>query len=331
VVIARTAPDSHVEETQIFSTRPAAGKPVKTTLDVPTQVAADAAVAAEKQPSALVAIRISDSSVLAVANGPAGAAVNTAFSGQVPPGSTFKMISAYGLLQKKKVTPDTVVECPKIRDVNGRTFKNAEGEALGRVPFHTDFARSCNTAFIGLAPQLGADGLRSASTALGIGGRWDLGIDAFSGKVSAGGSPTELAAAIFGQGTTVVSPLAMAAATAAVARGQFKQPELVLDPAPPNLAPPGPPLDGWAVSALRSMMREVVTGGTGTGLRAVPGPPVYGKTGTAEFDTGSNDTHAWFIGWQGDIAFAVMVQKGGAGAQAAVPIVNRFLTTINRK
>ena len=76
------------------------------------------------------------------------------------------------------------------------------------------------------------------------------------------------------------------------------------------------------------MMREVVTKGTGTALRDVPGKPVYGKTGTAEFKSGSKDTHAWFVGWQGDIAFAVLVEKGGAGADTAVPIVERFLRTL---
>jgi cell division protein FtsI/penicillin-binding protein 2 len=65
-------------------------------------------------------------------------------------------------------------------------------------------------------------------------------------------------------------------------------------------------------------------------LRKVPGQPVYGKTGTAEFQTGSADTHSWFIGYQGDIAFAVMIQKGGAGSEAAVPAASRFLTTLNR-
>ena len=331
VVIARTAPDDNVEETQIFSTKPVPGKPVKVTLDVKAQNAADAAVAGEKQPSAMVAIKISDGSVLAVANGPDGGNVNNAFGAQVPPGSTFKMVSTYGLLQKKKVAPNTVVECPKTRVVDGRTFKNADNEVLGKVQFHTDFAESCNTAFVGLAPALGADGLQSASAALGLGGDWDLGIDAFSGKVSSGNSPTELAAATFGQGTTVVSPLAMAAATAAVARGRFEQPKLVLDPPPSNPAAAGAALDATALASLRAMMREVVTKGTGTGLRNVPGGPVSGKTGTAEFETGSKDTHAWFVGYQGDIAFAVMVQKGGAGADAAVPIVDRFLTAMNKK
>ena len=74
-------------------------------------------------------------------------------------------------------------------------------------------------------------------------------------------------------------------------------------------------------------MREVVTRGTGTGLRSVPGGPVYGKTGTAEFgDDTPPQTHAWFTGYQGDVAFAVIVEDGGFGAKAAVPILIDALT-----
>jgi len=329
VVIARKTPDDQVEDSQLFSVEPIAGKPIKTTLDVATQNAADSAVAKEKQPSALVAIRISDSSVLAVANGPDGAGVNTAMTGQVPPGSTFKMVSALGLLDKKAVTLDGKVDCPKTKKVDGRSFKNSNDVALGSVPFRTDFAKSCNTAFVNLAPLLGADGLRDASAKVGLGAKWDLGADAFTGKISPAGSPTELAAAIFGQGATAVSPLAMAGATAAVARGQFVQPKLVTDPAPSAPAADGPKLAATSLQPLHTMMREVVTKGTATALADVPGKPVSGKTGTAEFKDGAAETHAWFVGWQGDIAFAVMVEKGGAGAAAAVPIAERFLTALN--
>ncbi|GGK98956.1 penicillin-binding transpeptidase domain-containing protein [Mangrovihabitans endophyticus] len=329
VVIARRTPDDQVEDAQLFSVDPVAGTGVRTTLDQKVQQAADAALGSEKRPSSMVAIRISDSSVLAVANGPDGGTVNNALTAKVPPGSTFKMVSALGLLQKKAVTADTAVNCPKEATVSGRTFTNAHDMELGKVPFHTDFAESCNTAFVSLAPKLGADGMAAASTAVGLGGKWDLGIEAFSGTVSTGNTPVELAAASFGQGTTVVSPLAMAGATAAVARGRFEQPKLVTAPAPANPAGPGAPLNDAAVKPLRDMMREVVTDGTGTALKRVPGKPVFGKTGTAEFQTGSTDTHAWFIGWQGDVAFAVMVQQGGAGAESAIPIVARFLTALN--
>ncbi|AEV88291.1 penicillin-binding protein [Actinoplanes sp. SE50] len=329
VVASAEAADASVQEKPIFTAPPVNGKDIRVSLDTATQNAADRAIGAQKLPSSMVALRISDGSVLAVANGPDAGGVDTALTGQVPPGSTFKMISAYGLLSTGKVTADTVVECPRTRVVDGQTFKNSHDEALGKVPFHVDFAKSCNTAFVGLSSQLGADGLKQAAAALGLGGGWTIGVDAFTGKVSDGASPTELAAATFGQGTTAVSPIAMAVATAAVAKGGFQAPKLVLDPAPPA-APAPAALNPAALPALRSMMREVVTGGTGTALKAVPGKPVYGKTGTAEFATGSDETHSWFIGYQDDIAFAVMVQKGGAGAEAAVPIVNQFLTTLTK-
>jgi cell division protein FtsI/penicillin-binding protein 2 len=114
-----------------------------------------------------------------------------------------------------------------------------------------------------------------------------------------------------------------------VARGQFIQPKLVTEPAPSAPAADGPKLAESSIQPLRTMMREVVTKGTGEDLADVPGKPVSGKTGTAEFKDGEEETHAWFVGWQGDIAFAVMVEKGGAGAEAAVPIAERFLNALN--
>ncbi|RKF25176.1 penicillin-binding transpeptidase domain-containing protein [Micromonospora globbae] len=314
--------------TELFHSEPQPGQPLKTTLDVATQNAADAALRGEKRRSALVAVRISDGAVLAAANGPGAAGENLAFTAQVPPGSTFKMVSALGLLDRGAVTPDTPVTCDKTFTVDGRSFKNSDNFALGSVPFRTDFAKSCNTAFAALAPKLGADGLAVAGRSLGLEGQWDLGIDAFTGKVSANGSPAEQAAASFGQGTTVVSPLAMASATAAVARGRFAQPKLLLDPAPAKPAAAGPELKPESVEAVRAMMREVVTAGTGTALKDVPGQPVYGKTGTAEYDNNPAHTHAWFVGWQGDVAFAVFVEQGGSSTASAVPIAERFLRAL---
>lgn len=74
------------------------------------------------------------------------------------------------------------------------------------------------------------------------------------------------------------------------------------------------------------MMRQVVISGTATALADVPGEPVYGKTGSAEYgDHNPPASHAWFVGWQGDLAFAVLVLDGGSGSQTAVPIAERFL------
>jgi len=61
----------------------------------------------------------------------------------------------------------------------------------------------------------------------------------------------------------------------------------------------------------------------------VPGDPVHGKTGTAEFGTEDPPrSHAWFIGFQGDLAFACFVEGGEFGGDTAAPIVARFLTRL---
>ncbi|MFI6067320.1 penicillin-binding transpeptidase domain-containing protein [Micromonospora sp. NPDC051227] len=329
VVVERPAEGGKLEPTgaELFRREPQPGQALKTTLDVAVQNAADGALRAESRRSALVALRISDGAVLAAANGPGPAGENLAFDAQVPPGSTFKMVSTLGLLDRGAVTLDGPVDCKKTFTVDGRSFKNSDNFELGSVPFRTDFAKSCNTAFAALAPKLGGDGLAAAGRSLGLEGQWDLGTDAFTGKVSTGGSPAEQAAASFGQGTTLVSPLAMAGATAAVARGRFEQPKLLIDPAPAKPAPAGEQLKPESVAALRTMMREVVTAGTGSALKDVPGE-VYGKTGTAEYDDNPAHTHAWFVGWRGDVAFAVFVEKGGASTASAVPMAERFLRAL---
>src|ERR1044071_9358114 len=51
-------------------------------------------------------------------------------------------------------------------------------------------------------------------------------------------------------------------------------------------------------------------------------PVLRAGLGTAEFDESQTATHSWFIGYQGDVAFAAMVEKGGLGSEAAVPAIS---------
>jgi cell division protein FtsI/penicillin-binding protein 2 len=50
---------------------------------------------------------------------------------------------------------------------------------------------------------------------------------------------------------------------------------------------------------------------------------VFGKTGTAEF-TDDGHAHGWFVGYRGDVAFAVLVVDGGTSAPA-LATAGRFL------
>ena len=88
-----------------------------------------------------------------------------------------------------------------------------------------------------------------------------------------------------------------------------------------------PELAGAEAGQLRTMLRGVVTSGSGSLLADVPGPPVIAKTGTAEYvpEGGGLRTHAWMIAAQGDLAVAVFVRDGVSGSQTAGPILESFL------
>ena len=159
-------------DTPLFSQAAKAGADVTTTLDPDVQEAAEGALASTGDvPSALVAVDVRSGDVLASANSPA-LGFDRAVTGQYPPGSAFKIVSTYALLTGGHVTPSATVTCPKTTVVDGRSYKNYEGESLGSPDFATDFAHSCNTAFVQLAGKLGDDELRKAATALGLGTGW---------------------------------------------------------------------------------------------------------------------------------------------------------------
>jgi len=207
-------------------------------------------------------------------------------------------------------------------------FANFEGEVLGAPPFAIDFARSCNTAFVGLADRVTSNELTQAARAFGIGTRLRLPVAASTGEAPTTSDAVEHAADMIGQGRVLVTPLGMALAAAAVASGQWHPPRLVTKPGQPPSAGMPPALPRAVTADLRQLMRDVVTQGTGTAAD-LPGVPVYGKTGTAEFGAGTPPpTHAWFIGYRGDVAFAVLIEGGGVGGQAAAPIAADFLRAI---
>jgi cell division protein FtsI/penicillin-binding protein 2 len=300
-----------------------AGQPVRTTLDRRLQLAADAALAKLDKPAALVAIRPSDGAVLAVANSPGDSTYDRALDGRYPPGSTFKVITTYALLGRG-MTESTALPCPPKVIVGGKEFRNFEGETSAGATFADDFAMSCNTAFVSAASRLRAADLSTAADAFGVGARWPLGLDAFTGSVPQPADAVEQAADAIGQGRVEVSPLGMALVAAAAQSGAFRAPTLVTDPAP-SASPAQPqPLDSGRVATLRALMGLVVQRGTAASAGLPAG--TAGKTGTAEFGTDNPPkTHAWFIGFRGDLAVAVLVEGGGVGGRVAAPIAAAFL------
>jgi cell division protein FtsI/penicillin-binding protein 2 len=296
-----------------------APEPVGTTLDRRTQEAAEQALAAVTSPAALVALDAGTGDVRAVVSRPFDQPFNRALAGQYPPGSTFKVVTTAALLGAG-TRPETAIGCPAGANVGGQQFRNFEGGALGGTNFRTAFAQSCNTAFVTLSADLADAALAGAATTFGFGADYDLGLPTEGGTFPPPRDVAERASQAIGQGRVEASPLHMATVAAAVASGGWRAPRLLTD----KLQGPTTALDPATAATLKELTAEVVRTGTGTAA-AVPGQQVGGKTGTAEFGPDPDRTHAWFIGYRGNLAFAVLVEGGGVGGRVAAPLAARFV------
>jgi peptidoglycan glycosyltransferase len=178
---------------------------------------------------------------------------------------------------------------------------------------------------------------------------YDFGFDdpyeGFSLPVSAsnlGSPPSEwtegtTAQTAFGQGQTSSNAFEMALVAAAIANdGELMEPHIVREIRSPDgiiLDRPAPsvrhePLSASTARELNEMMQKVVTEG-GLTVAEVPGIKVAGKTGTAEAPPG--DPHSWWITFapadDPEIAVCAMVENGGEGDDAALPIADSVIET----
>lgn len=304
---------------------PQPGGTVATGMSLAAQIAAEDAVQPVAQQAMIVAITPSTGQILAVAqNDAADAQGAVALTGRYPPGSTFKIVTAEAGITGAGLSATTPVECPAGVVVDGRPVPNAGGFGLGTVPLRTAFARSCNTTFAQLGARMAADALPAAALTLGLGADFAVpGLVTVTGAVPP--APTEVLRAenAFGQGQVLASPFGMALVAATVARGAPVVPQLITE-RPTEVLRGATAPDAAALAQVRTMMRAVVTEGTATRLAGLG--EVFGKTGTAEF-AADGRAHGWFVGYRGDVAFAVLVVDGGS-SEVAVEVAERFLRAV---
>ncbi|MEU6981175.1 penicillin-binding transpeptidase domain-containing protein [Streptomyces sp. NPDC046371] len=309
-----------------FGEAPAAeaDRDIRTTLDSRWQTAADRALAAKAggKNAALVALRIDNGEILAVANSPA-TGFNRAVSGTYAPGSTWKIVTTTALLLDKAVAPDDIVDCPRYITV-GKEFHNVETSEFPGATFTKNFTESCNTGFIGLRGKVSDSGLGDvARNYFGIGQEWNVGIPSFDGSVPVPGDQTEKAASMIGQGKVLGNPLTVASVAATAASGTFHQPTITGGTEDTTRTKP---LPRDVVAQLRTLMRATVTDGTARHLAGLPGN-VGAKTGTAEVSE-SAPNNGWVAATRGNVAIAVVVEGGITGGSSAVPVVRHLLEAV---
>ncbi|MPZ84244.1 MAG: penicillin-binding protein [Actinophytocola sp.] len=321
-VITTDASGAEVAELYAKPAEPA--QAARVTLSLGVQNAAQSALASEPTPSMIVAMRASTGELLAVAQNPVADKQGAlALTGRYPPGSTFKIVTAIAGIASGKTQPNAKVGCPGTLTIQGRVVPNNDEFDKGVIPLHSAFAFSCNTTFAELATKLGPSDLTDTARSMGLGADFVLrGATTVTGSVPPATNVVERAEDGFGQGKVVASPFGMALVASTVASGTMPTPSLLVGSPTESDTPDAEPLDPTIRTAMHAMMREV----TQRTPVLAPYPDIRGKTGTAQFGDGKR-AHGWYVGFRGDLAFAVLITDANTSAKA-VAATARFMSAL---
>lgn len=299
-----------------------------------------------------------------ILNDPSHPLQNRAVQGVYPPGSTFKVVTAAAALMENAIDPDEELFCPGFYRYGRRNYRDWKLGGHGKVNLFKGIVESCDVYFYQAGERTGIDALSSWAFDLGLGkttgidlpGELEGLIPTQEWKRSTKHEPWfpgETLSASIGQGFVLVTPLQMVSLYSTVAnRGLLLEPHIVsriedvtgaiVEERNPKIKRrSGVSQDAWSriVEALVGVVENDKGTGRGARLRDFA---VAGKTGTAqvvrlEAWRGKKEEeipwelrdHAWFAAFapydDPEVAVAVIVEHGGHGSSAALPIVAQFL------
>ena len=299
---------------------------------------------------------------------PARPLFNRALNGQYPPGSTIKPIISLAGLENETDAGTREIFCPGWYSLSegDRPYRDWKKGGHGAVDFTRAIAESCDVFFYQLALDLGIDRMHEMLEHFGFGRRTGIDLSGESSGLAPSRDwkrtarnqpwfPGETLITGIGQGYTLVTPLQLASATAALGgRGVRLRPQVVLwqdagegsedSVLIPEVTGTVKVREERYWDRVREAMEEVVHGSRGTARHIGRGAAhrIAGKTGTVQlFGIGEDEEydeaevaphlrdHGLFIAFAPAerplIAVAVVVENGGSGSRAAAPVARRVI------
>ncbi|APT83762.1 penicillin-binding transpeptidase domain-containing protein [Corynebacterium aquilae] len=331
------------------------GANLELTLNPEVQKVAYNELASRNYEGAVVAIRPSTGEILAMASTPSfnpskiadndtaestwkqltsdpGAPLlNHATQETLPPGSTFKVITTAAGLEAGYGQGSQLTAAPEITlPGTETTLENYAGMRCGpgdTASLLTAFTLSCNTAFVQMGIDVGAEKLRDMAQRFGVTEKYDLGVPFTPGTVGELADDASVGQSAIGQRDVAMTVLENAVVAATVANhGKRMKPYLVSKISSSDLATVkqfepeelNQAIDEDVAAQLTELMRSSERHTAGS-----TGADIASKTGTAEHGEDSRDSnpHAWYIAFgpteDADVAVAVVVKNGGDRGQAA--------------
>ncbi|MDJ1183509.1 penicillin-binding protein 2 [Roseofilum sp. BLCC_M143] len=335
---------------------PRSGDSVSLTLDLDLQKAAEKALGNRR--GGVVALDVKTGGVLAMASGPSfnpqiftgrvtsaqwealqggdRPFLNRALQGY-PPGSTFKIVTAAAAMESGKFQPTSTVFTSDYITIGGIRFHEHSG-GYGVIGFRDALAYSSNTFFYKIGMESGAHAIAEWAKRMGIGPSTDLDLLGLhggnNGLVPTPAEKEELynepwyagdtVSMSIGQGLVLASPLELSVMVATIANGGMRvKPHLLASQThTPATKPEATGLAPETIAAIQEGLVAVVQKGTGRGLNDGSLPLTAGKTGTSEVL--GQTSHGVYVGYgpvsDPQVAIAVVVENGGYGGVAALPV-----------
>ena len=279
-----------------------------------------------------------------------GVYLDNVISSTYTPGSTFKIITAAAAIENIPDIYERTFDCEGSIMIGGNPINCTEAHGIyGKITFEQAFAHSCNVVFAQLAIEIGADKMKETAEKMGFNSdavRMS-GIPIAESYYNADGADDNTLAWTgigqgFGKYEDRANPLRMALVAGAVANGGTAvSPYIVEDDGSlmnklgiaTNKDGDTNMLSPSTAAKLQQLMKSAAIYYDGTYGIKVGNLPFCAKTGTAERGDGKAET-AWFVGYTEDAnhpyAFAVVVEEGGAGAEAAAPVADAAVSALVR-
>jgi penicillin-binding protein 2 len=331
------------------------------TLDSRIQKLTQNALAAGCEKGAAVVMDVVTGDILAMASLPAYDQNNIAasFASEDAPfinravsgysiGSAFKVLVSTAALEAG-ISEGFTHTCTGLVEIDGLTFRCNNHAVHGQLDMARALQVSCNAYFIALAAEMNPAYLVSLARNMGLSTALELapGLTTQPGNLPDSEELSYAAAYAnfsFGQGSSLATPLQMAAAVAQIANsGLSVTPRLVkgftLDGE--TLAEEVPLYSSNRViredtaAAMRTLMVSVVEEGSGRTAKPLQGS-AGGKTSSAQTGQivdGKEQVHAWFVGFfpaaQPKYSVAIFVEGGESGEKVAAPIFRKIADGIS--